>query len=81
MPAIVAVTLVAGDTLRTVAGLELADGMGTAAAVGTAITPQQFRQLVDSLYEEMGTALKRGDLVAFGEAFNSLGRILSRPER
>jgi hypothetical protein len=55
--------------------------MGTAAAVGTAITPQQFRQLVDSLYEEMGTALKRGDLVAFGEAFNSLGRILSRPER
>ena len=63
-----------GRTLADVAGL--APGHGAAA-----IAPQDFRGRVEALYDAMRAALERGDLRAFGEAYNALGELLGRTPR
>jgi hypothetical protein len=70
-----------GDSLHTAPGLLQAGGVPTMADYGDPLTPEQFRAQVDSLYRSMQAAFRRGDLVAFGEAFNAFGILLSRGTR
>ena len=49
--------------------------MPSASAAGA---PGDFKGTVASLYAQMRDALRRGDLVAFGRAFDALGRALAQ---
>lgn len=42
----------------------------------TPLTPDEFRRRIDSYYEAMREALRRGDWTAFGMAYEALGRLL-----
>jgi uncharacterized protein len=78
------VTALVGDTVVT--GPSLADAAGAdtlaAAPLGGPAGPNAggqgaaFRARVTALYDLMQGALKRGDLAAFGSAFNDLGRLV-----
>jgi hypothetical protein len=70
-----------GDSLHTAPGLLQAGGVPALESYGDPLTPEQFRAQVDSLYRSMQAAFRRGDLIAFGEAFNALGILLSRGAR
>jgi len=63
-------------------GFTLAEAIGirpeTSDAAST-ITPAAFRQRVSDLYAAMRDALQRGDWVAFGKAYDDLGRLLKLP--
>jgi len=63
-------------------GFTLAEAIGmrpeTSDAAST-ITPPAFRQRVSDLYAAMRDALQRGDWVAFGKAYDDLGRLLKLP--
>jgi hypothetical protein len=63
-------------------GLTLAEAVGvrpeTPDAAST-VTPVVFRQRVNDLYAAMRDALQRGDWVAFGKAYDDLGRLLKLP--
>ena len=80
-PAVAAVSIMRGDSLRTAPGLLQAGGVPALETYGDPLTPEQFRAQVDSLYRTMQAAFRRGDLIAFGEAFNALGILLSRGAR
>jgi uncharacterized membrane protein (UPF0182 family) len=43
------------------------------------VTPTDFRQRVNDLYAAMRDALRRGDWIAFGKAYDDLGRLLRVP--
>ncbi len=40
------------------------------------VTPEDFRRRVNALYESMREAMRRGDWVGFGAAYEELGRLL-----
>ncbi|HXY29515.1 MAG TPA: UPF0182 family protein [Gemmatimonadaceae bacterium] len=46
-----------------------------------ALPPQELRARVELLYEQMRSALQRGDWVAFGRAYEALGALLGVPKR
>jgi uncharacterized protein len=81
-PSLTGVTVALGDTARAgetialalgVSDTVLAPGGHPSAGPGTA---GQFHSRVDALYDTMQSALRRGDLTAFGAAFATLGRLL-----
>jgi hypothetical protein len=43
------------------------------------MNPQDFRARVEALHATMRAALLRGDWAAFGEAFDTLGAMISAP--
>ena len=63
-----------GQLLAEAAGVRPDPGVGD-----TMLTPVVFRQRVDALYATMREALRRGDWVAFGKAYDDLGRLLRSP--
>ena len=73
-----------GTTRDSVAfGASLAEAMGvrpdSGALAASVSTPAGFRQRVDELYAAMRDALRRGDWVAFGKAYDDLGQLLRSP--
>jgi len=40
-----------------------------------------FRTAAEQLYERMADAMRRGDWVAFGHAYDALGTLLNRPKK
>ena len=63
-----------GQFLAEAAGVRPDPGIGD-----TMLTPVVFRQRVDALYTAMREALRRGDWVAFGKAYDDLGRLVRSP--
>jgi uncharacterized membrane protein (UPF0182 family) len=64
-----------GDSLR--AGPTLAAALGTVSPVhASEPAPRDLRALADSLYQVMREALRRGDWIEFGRAFDALGASL-----
>jgi len=63
-------------------GLSLAEAVGMTPETtdaNAAMTPADFRQRVNDLYAAMRDALRRGDWIAFGKAYDDLGRVLRVP--
>ena len=72
-PTLMGVAMYDGKT--SVTGSTLAQALGVirpSTAIGTAA----FRSKVNALYEVMSNAMRRGDWIAFGDAYTSLGRLL-----
>jgi hypothetical protein len=79
-PTLARTAVLVGDSLRM--GRTLADAIGLAPSDGAAATPPgDPRAQIGALYDEMSAALRRGDLRAFGVAWDRLGRLLGRPPR
>ena len=71
------------DTVVTAAHT-LADALGSHGAPADAtspITPADFRVQAELLYGRMSEAMKRGDWVAFGHAYDALGALLNRAKK
>jgi uncharacterized protein len=84
-PSLTGVTVAFGDTARTGETITLALGLADTvpappahASPGAGAT-DQFHARVEALYDTMQSALRRGDLTAFGAAFGTLGRLLGHP--
>ena len=72
-PSLTGVVLYDGKT--SAAGATLAQALGVirpATASGT----EAFRSRVNALYNDMSNAMRRGDWIAFGDAYTGLGRLL-----
>jgi uncharacterized protein len=82
-PTVARVTVVTPERAGTGRTIADAEGLVPPAPHGAGpnapATPEEFRSRVAALYEQMQAALHRGDLAAFGLAFNELGRVLRRP--
>jgi hypothetical protein len=81
-PALLHVAYLADDTVRIAPSLAQLAGTFAAATVSTP-TPglADFRGRAAILYGRMRDALRRGDLVAFGQAFDELGRLFGGNSR
>jgi uncharacterized membrane protein (UPF0182 family) len=79
-PTVARVTVVTPERAGTGHTVADAEGLVPPAPHGPSgpATPAEFRTRVASLYEQMESALRRSDLVAFGAAFAELGRLLKR---
>jgi hypothetical protein len=75
-PSVRLVAVLAGDTVRTGATIAAAAGLPAPLLPVTPLTPTEFRARVDALYAEMRDAMTRGDWLAFGTAYEALGRVL-----
>lgn len=80
VPALGRVTLLAGDTVRALP-LPIGAVQPTPGVPPVVAGSGDFRASVSALYAAMRDALRRGDLVAFGRAFDALGRALAQPGR
>jgi len=63
----------AGRTLMDAAGLP------NPIIIDVRLTPEDFRRRVNSLYESMREAMRRGDWAGLGAAYEALGRLLRSP--
>ncbi|MBK5189317.1 MAG: hypothetical protein JJD97_13830, partial [Gemmatimonadaceae bacterium] len=66
------------------AGHTLADALGSHAAAPDAASPlaaADFRTAAEQLYARMSDAMRRGDWVAFGHAYDALGALLNRARK
>ena len=70
------------DTIVTT-GRTLADALGGRGLPPAAapVSPADFRAAAEQLYARMADAMRRGDWVAFGHAYDALGELLSRPRK
>jgi uncharacterized membrane protein (UPF0182 family) len=77
-PALLHVSLLIGDTVRVGPTLAQLVGMTPATTAPNATVPatSDLRARAALLYARMRDALRRGDWVAFGAAFDELGRLL-----
>lgn len=80
-PSLTGVSLLLGSQLTTGPMLSVALGLPAASVApvvpGTAVSHAQIARL----YDEMASAMRSGDWVAFGRAYSALGRLLGRPAR
>jgi uncharacterized membrane protein (UPF0182 family) len=79
-PTLSRVTLYAGGASRSGASLAEITGASPLSTPPPA-TPEDFRRRVGLLYDAMRAALGRGDLKAFGEAYDALGTLVGRAPR
>jgi uncharacterized protein len=78
-PSLSRVAVLANDTVRSLAPpFTFASAGNAGTAVHSPAPSGDFRGTVAGLYATMRDALRRGDLVAFGRAFEALGRALSQ---
>lgn len=75
-PSVRLVAVLLGDTVRTGPTIASAAGLPAPVVPYVPLSPGEFRARVDALYGEMREAMKRGDWLAFGVAYESLGRVL-----
>jgi len=75
-PGVRLVAVLIGDSARVGTSIASSLGMPAPSLPSTPLTPAEFRARVESLYGEMREAMKRGDWLAFGNAYDALGRIL-----
>ncbi len=75
-PSVRLVAVADGDTVRTGATIAAAAGLPAPSLPSTPLSPSEFRSRVEALYNEMREALARGDWLAFGNAYDALGRAL-----
>ena len=76
-PTLQHVAILMDDTVRVAASLaQLAGTLPTAAAAVTPPAGTDLRARVAALYARMRDALRRADWVAFGQAFDELGKII-----
>ncbi|MEP7381487.1 MAG: UPF0182 family protein [Gemmatimonadota bacterium] len=75
-PSVRLVAVLLGDTVRTGQTIATAAGLPAPVIPFIPLSPTEFRARVDALYGEMREAMKRGDWLAFGVAYESLGRVL-----
>jgi uncharacterized membrane protein (UPF0182 family) len=71
------------DTIVTT-GHTLADALGSHGVLPDATSPisaADFRAQAEQLYARMSEAMKRGDWVAFGHAYDALGTLLNRAKK
>jgi hypothetical protein len=68
--------LLMGDSVRVGRTIMAAAGIAEPAVPAVRLTPEAFRARVAGLYGEMRDALSRGDWVAFGVAYDALGKLL-----
>ena len=71
------------DTVATAAH-NLADALGSRAAPTdptAPIAPADFRDAAEQLYAKMSDAMRRGDWMAFGHAYDALGALLNRTRK
>ena len=82
-PSLLRVAVVDRDSLFV--GRTLADAFGMSTVfepeLGQPMTDESLRARASRLYNAMRDALQRGDWTAFGEAYDALGALLSRPPR
>jgi uncharacterized protein len=79
-PALAHVTLLAGDSVRVASTFRRVAAPAAARGPGGSPRPPDAQHTIEELYRAMRDALRRGDWVAFGRAFDALGLILSRPQ-
>jgi uncharacterized membrane protein (UPF0182 family) len=75
VPTLYRVALLDDDTAKVVAPMTNAPSREPEAP----LTPRDFRTSVNSLYNAMREAMRRGDWTAFGRAFEALGRVVANP--
>ncbi|MEO6445237.1 MAG: UPF0182 family protein [Gemmatimonadaceae bacterium] len=75
-PAIRVVAVLADDTVRTGSTIAGAVGLPVPTMPTDPLTPSEFFDRVEALYGDMREAMRRGDWLAFGAAYESLGRTL-----
>jgi uncharacterized membrane protein (UPF0182 family) len=75
-PSVRLVAVLLGDTVRSGATVASAAGLPMPALPSVPLSPEEFRSRVSALYGEMREALARGDWLAFGTAYDALGRLL-----
>ena len=82
-PALVRVTVLDQDSVYIGRSVAEAFGIATVSTPdpGEPITDESLRAQATRLYDVMRDALARGDWAAFGEAYEALGALLSRPPR
>ena len=68
----------AGRDVAAAIGIANLPGPGSGAPIQPP-APAEFRARVAALYDAMQSALQRGDLAAFGSAYDALGTLLGRP--
>ncbi len=59
-------------------GASLSEALGVTRPIATDATAS-LRARVSALYDEMSAAMRRGDWLAFGQAYSQLGRLLRSP--
>ncbi len=80
-PTLTRVSVVTADSARTGQTLAAALGLARAGGPEPALPSGDLRAQAGALYDEMNAALRRGDLRAFGAAYDRLGRLLGRAPR
>ena len=80
-PTLARTSVLVADSARV--GRTFADAVGLAPPGGpiASLPPGDLRAQAGALYDEMSAALRRGDLRAFGAAWERLGRLLGRAPR
>ena len=83
-PTVARVAVYGGGASRDSAafGVSLADAIGVrgdSTESTPVLTPADFRRRVDELYATMREAMRRGDWIAFGKAYEDLGKLLKAP--
>ncbi len=79
VPRLLHVAYMVGDSARVAPTLRRAVGVVIPPAPTAAPSAAQTRRTLRQLYAEMRDALRRGDWVAFGRAFDALGALLAKP--
>jgi hypothetical protein len=78
-PQVLLVALLRGDSATVATTVPGAAGLPVPVVSSAPVTPEEFRDRVQGLYEAMREALRRGDWSAFGLAYEALGRLLRAP--
>jgi len=76
VPRLLHVAYLAGDSVLVAPTLRQATGVVIAGQSAPPTSPGETRRAMTRLYETMRDALRRGDWLAFGKAFDALGRLL-----
>jgi hypothetical protein len=82
-PTVLRIAVLAHDSLSSGATLARAAGVPDTSGFGPRLpaTPAEFRERVELLYRAMRDGLQRGDWIAFGKAYDELGRLLRATAR
>lgn len=79
VPQLLHVAYLVGDSARIAPTLRQAGGVVIPAGPAPPVPAVQRQRALQRLYQAMRDALRRGDWVAFGRAFDALGALLGKP--